>query len=587
MAKSLSYCARLGLLVGVMLCLWHSGNSAFAQVNANVEFSNISQQDPHPIIYTWNGKKEPGDPSHFNTFFYIGTVDPDARVPKNLRVERVAISLDEWEANYKWMVLKLKYYYQLNKNLPGTALAEMTGEAPIQTTTKPAAGQPGAAMPGGVPGMPGGMPGMPGAMGNEGGMNPGVVGQGGDVNAMGANPPLDANGQPMLNPDGTPMVNPDMMQGDMNNPNALAQDMTGGGNGMMTMATPANFDAQAAAEWTFFYDQLVLWQYYCARQILSMESELLEQGATSSTPTAGAPGVAVAAIGAGGRSGGRGARGGVAGAVNGMLNNGMIPGMAGQAGMMNGGQQAPGVTLMDLAAQIQPGEAGKQTIEAIKKQSQLSANGRSGSMGMMPRMQGMGMQGMGMQGMGMQGMQPGMPGGSLGQMSQQYTGTTADNMMMPGGGMNAMMPQVGGAMTGANGAGGAGLRETFNPAMDFMNPDRVNDYRQRYQDAADQREQELYKNFCQMITDIEQREDNQDNYEKWIANKRKELYNFADDWHRAEQGDVLTVNDTLFVVTKDPSEVLPLNAVGIPKAGRVTPADLINEDGLVKKPKVE
>src|SRR5690606_38989245 len=40
---------------------------------------------------------------------------------------------------------------------------------------------------------------------------------------------------------------------------------------------PQEFDPQVAAEWTFYYDQLVLWQYYCARVLLrDMDQELLE-----------------------------------------------------------------------------------------------------------------------------------------------------------------------------------------------------------------------------------------------------------------------------------------------------------------------
>jgi hypothetical protein len=39
----------------------------------------------------------------------------------------------------------------------------------------------------------------------------------------------------------------------------------------------AGFDPKAAAEWTFYYNQLVLWEYYCSRMILNDSTDALPE----------------------------------------------------------------------------------------------------------------------------------------------------------------------------------------------------------------------------------------------------------------------------------------------------------------------
>ena len=567
MARTGSYRRQLGRYCwGIAFSLL--GGAALAQVNANVEFSNISQTDPHPVTYTWSGKKDPVmDPTHYYTFYYTGKVNPDARVEKDAKIERIAVSHEDWDANYKWITLKLKYYYQLSRSIQGNALGELNGEAPAapKTTTV-------------MPGQPGAMPGMPNPMGmQQGMMGQGMMGQqpgmGMDQQGMmGQQPgmptdpalmqnnnidpatgqPIDPNAQQIDPATGQP-IDPNMMT----DPNAMANpelQQQGNGLGMGPLGTgAAAFDAQAAAEWTFYYDQLVLWQYYCARQILDKEGELLEP--TGEVPPAnGAPAPQMPGMtGAAGRRGGRNSRGDQAGAqgMMGMMQQqqGLIGGQMGGYGNQQGALN-PEISLLDMASSIQPGEAGKATIEAIKRRQRLGQTGTGLNSNMF-----------GMNGQGMMGPMGDMYGGGM--MNQQMT-------------------------TGANGAtDGPGLRQPFNPIADYMTADPNQAYLLKFQAAAEERENELYKNFQQMISDIDEREVNQEKYQKWLDGKRTELHNFANDWRKADEGDVFTVDGTLFVVTKDPAENLPLNSVNVLKGERVTPQDILNEDGSVKKPKVE
>jgi hypothetical protein len=85
-----------------------------ADVNAEVTASG-TDRDPHPTTYTWRGDtspvKEPGP--YFYSFYYIGTVNADARVGEEITIQRVTVPNTEWAANRKRLVAQLTLFYQL------------------------------------------------------------------------------------------------------------------------------------------------------------------------------------------------------------------------------------------------------------------------------------------------------------------------------------------------------------------------------------------------------------------------------------------------------------------------------------------
>ena len=97
---------------------------AWTQVMADVEFSQQSKTDPHPVTYYWVGEdktiREPG--AYYYQYYYIGTVNPDARVSTESKIKRVAVSKLEWSANYNWIITKLMLFYQVSNNQSPTAL---------------------------------------------------------------------------------------------------------------------------------------------------------------------------------------------------------------------------------------------------------------------------------------------------------------------------------------------------------------------------------------------------------------------------------------------------------------------------------
>jgi len=277
------------------------------------------------------------------------------------------------------------------------------------------------------------------------------------------------------------------------------------------------FDPRAAAEWTFYYDQLVLWQYYCARNLLNNEETgLLETNLPTPTP---APGLTSA-------------------------QPTPLP--------------AEPVSSIDIASTIRPGETGKEPIKVLQYQTNPEVGGVSGA----------------------------SYGGGRSFMSR-------DIIRGPGQ-FGRQSRSVGGSYraSGARGRAGAGgpeaaVRVVFNPEEDYNNPDRNLAYRKEFLKAVENKEQNIYKLFMDMITRIDQREINQERYQDWENNKRQELINFAESWRKVEEGDTFMVKDNLYLVTQEPLDSVPINGVNIVRGERLTPQDILEEDGSLKQPKVD
>lgn len=220
------------------------------------------------------------------------------------------------------------------------------------------------------------------------------------------------------------------------------------------------FDPEAAAEWTFYYDQLVLWQYYCARNLIGEETDDLVEDISE-----------------------------------------------------GGAEFAP-----DLVSQI----------------DQLR------------------------------------PGGAL---------TGFDALLgQDGGGPGRPQPGLDGLESP--------LREVFDPQQDYEDSSRGLQYREKFVEAAQQREAELFDNFMAMIDEINRRDTNQQVFDQWMDNKRREVYTFAEAWRRAESGRAVVIDDSLFLITDEPLGEIPIPAINVIKSEQLTPQDIINEDGTIRQPQV-
>ncbi|HOR28538.1 MAG TPA: hypothetical protein PLG73_11005 [Candidatus Sumerlaeota bacterium] len=523
----------IALPLAGLLCLALTAESR-AQVFANVEYSNISPQDPHPTYYYWNEEDyEPvldPEPDTYYTWYYIGVVDPDARVPDEVEVKRIAVPRSQWLANRKWIIAKLTMFYQLANGLQSTALQDYiappepetptgeagepllddqlyTGEAgypeagfgpdgmPLAPTDPGALGNTPFPMAPGMTGMPGpGMPGMPapGMTGMPGMPMPGMPFAGGPGFPGGPGMPGEMPGAPgaLPGPGAAPTDGPGAISAPVMPAAPMGPAFPGGFGGFPGgfggfpggfggyaggYGGGARFDPQAAAEWTFFYDQLVLWQYYCARNLLDDRDDQLVENLTLEEP------------------------------------------MTEQDDPMRRLATLKPDALNDPEAAGIGGFINSQTGDFYTQRQQQPAG------------------------------------------SQQQLTDNEGNLL---------------------------VRELFDPLATYQDPTILSRYRSQFLEARDQREQDLYKMFSAMLDDIDGREVNQELYEQWLEEKRQELIAYADSWRRVRDGEALVVDDTVFVVTEEPMEYPPANAVNISRGERVTPQDLLNLDGSVRQPQI-
>lgn len=451
--------------------------------NATVQVSTISQTDPHPTTYNWEGEvpvvKEPG--ANYYAFYYTGTVGPDARVPDGTPIMRIPVKLNDWSSNKRWIIAQLTMYYQQAHNLPATALQEYQAGPLAAAPGAPgaqAAPQPGQ-QPGQQPGAGGGLPGAP---------------------APGFGAPT---AQPQAQPQ-QPQGEPEEAQNDEMREDEEAMGPSGPGGGVGGPIAAA-FDPKGAAEWTFYYDQFVLWQYYCARTLLNNQ-DLIEQ---------------------------------------------LPPSQRTQTQLLV--TQISGITPQSLRAG---------TLSQSQRQAQMAQLGPQGRAQM---------------------------AGDMAQFNSQYMNQSdVDFMTGQGGAPGGMgMGMGGGTLVEAQQI--TLLREKFEPLRDFAaqatgSKTKAEEYREKFQNAAKQLDEQVYTQFMEMLKGIDQRQVGNENYEKWMKGKRQEVSTYADTWRKLEHGETMMINDTMFIVSKEKLESVPNETINIVKRERLTPADLLNPDGTVRQP---
>ncbi len=421
------------------------------QLKVDVKLSDISDISPHPTTYVYYDEvvtiQDPG--AHYYTFFYTGQVNPDARVPTSSKILRIPIPVDEWSQYRQHIITRLTEFYRGGSTVPvsdpeqekaGKEIAEdETGDEFVSEYDEE----------------------FDDEFGDEGFDDEGFDDEFGDEE-------LDSTPTPTPTP--VPATMAGMYGMGFMNPafsaaGGFVPPVAGGIPGVGAVEG-GEFNPKAAAEWTFYYDQLVLWQYYCARVLLDgQDKALLEDNDDSS------------------------------------LVDGESTSLAGAPGTAEGDKPAPS-----------------------------SFGSRSGD-------------------------------DSFGDLPLAY---------------QSMMDSDGELL----------VREVFDPIDDHENPDHNRRYHQKYVAASKDKEEDVYTAFMDMINEIDARTLNQAQYEEWLKNKRQEVLNFAEDWRQAEEGDTLLINDTLFIITEEPLDAVPIDAVNVIRGEQVTPQDLLNDDGSIKTPTV-
>lgn len=366
------------------VCLSFSG---LVMAQPKIEISATAERDPHPIAYSFEGEytpvTEPGP--YFYYFFYTGTVSASASVSTDVKIQRLAIPLREWEVYYDTLVSQIETFYEAS--MGGATVNDQpyyTPQGEQVLTTR---------------------------VDNDGNLLPG----GASANAAGA-----------------------------------AQTNAAASRGLQFDTPSFQYQAaRAAAEWTFYYDQVILWEYYCARNLLKQDIYALDNASS--------------------------------------------------------------------------GEEGEGEQEGVG--------------------------------------QPEQPGGSQG-----AAGSSSDE---------------------------DNVRKVFNPTSDYMAQltddaqEMAMDERAHYQQLVDDQEKLVFDTYMNMLKEIDTREVNQQNYEFWLDNKRREIYEFAEEWRKVKDGEIMFLDDSLYLVTNEPLASGPLEATNIVVQERLTPQDLISDEGSLIKREVE
>ena len=380
---------------------------------------------------------------------------------------------------------------------------------PIPSVNDPLLGTagPGFPQPGSFPGAPAaGFPGAPGAFPPAPGVGgaPGALPIPGAPGAPGAIPgaPGAIPGQPAEEFQGAPddeagLVEDPGMDAGMD-AGGFVEDVEvpadAGGFGGFGAGVAVQFDPVAAAEWTFYYDQFVLWQYYCARNLLEdADKELLEG-------TAGRP-------------------------------------------------PAQPENLLQAISGVLPGELSAERMRELTERPDPQE-------ALVPI---------------------GGGGGAIDEAGMDAGGFVEDVAMDAGGALG-----LGGGAEAEPGS--QALRERFDPTEDYQDQGKRGEtYRTSFIAAAERLEEEVQQVFMGMIEGIDARALNQERYDAWLQEKRQEVLKFAEDWQKLQEGNTLLVDGTMFLVSPEPMETVPSQALNIVKDERLTPMDLLNADGTVKR----
>ena len=108
-----------------------------------------------------------------------------------------------------------------------------------------------------------------------------------------------------------------------------------------------------------------------------------------------------------------------------------------------------------------------------------------------------------------------------------------------------------------------------------------------------------YQAYLDVINSVEKTVRAQEDFDAWLADRRNEVLEFAQEWGKQNDGSQLNVGGNLYLVRspkaapskpeaaqEEKVEYMPRNAVilEVPKQKVVTPFDLLNPDGTLKQP---
>ena len=72
-------------------------------------------------------------------------------------------------------------------------------------------------------------------------------------------------------------------------------------------------------------------------------------------------------------------------------------------------------------------------------------------------------------------------------------------------------------------------------------------------------------------------------FERWLEDQKSLVVEFTQDWARKLQGQELSIEGTVYLLSEIPMDRVPKNTVNL-VTDTLTPYDILNADGTLKKP---
>ena len=82
---------------------------------------------------------------------------------------------------------------------------------------------------------------------------------------------------------------------------------------------------------------------------------------------------------------------------------------------------------------------------------------------------------------------------------------------------------------------------------------------------------------------IELRENRRKDYKQWLEDQKQIVVDFTRNWARKENQQEITIDGTMYLLSDEPLENVPRNTVNV-VSKKLTPYDILNADGTLKKP---
>lgn len=82
---------------------------------------------------------------------------------------------------------------------------------------------------------------------------------------------------------------------------------------------------------------------------------------------------------------------------------------------------------------------------------------------------------------------------------------------------------------------------------------------------------------------LQSRENRRKDYRQWLEDQQQLVVEFAEDYLQRQQGRKITIEGTVYLLSEEPLERAPRDAVNL-VTDNLTPYDLLNSDGTLKKP---